>query len=433
MKAVVVHQYGGPEVLKYEDYPDPVPGPGDVLVRVAATSVNPIDYKRRAGLTKDFYPLQFPGLIGVDMAGTVVKIGPGVEGFSVGDQVFAMADNTYAELCVVKAAILAKVPKGLDLIQAAALPLVTVTGNQLLSATGIKAGQTVLVVGAIGNVGRSAVFTAKQRGATVIAGVLKSQIDEAKTVGADQVVATDDDTAIANLAPLDAIADTVGGRTAEKLIAKVKPGGVYASVVEAPQNAAKYPSVKVVHVFSKFDNRCIHSSRLDPGDQFLGGSSADGIRNRIEWRKIRNRGVVVGCDHLIRPHCLRLIHLPLQNPCDHGRPAFLGSKYRRTPDISSSTYDEHRLARFDSSSGHELVAGRSHQRQRRGLNQIEPLGDFRQDRRLHNTKFGVSIVRHGEHPVTDGKAFHPRPNLDHRPRHIDSYEAWEMKGIKILR
>jgi NADPH:quinone reductase-like Zn-dependent oxidoreductase len=257
MKAIVVHQYGGPEVLKFEDYPDPAPGPGEVLVRVAASSVNPIDYKRRAGLTKDFYPMQFPGLIGVDMAGTVVKIGLGVEGFVVGDRVFAMADNTYAELCVVKAAVLAKIPEGLDLIQAAALPLVTVTGNQLMSATGIKAGQTVMVVGAIGNVGRSAVFTAKSRGVTVIAGVLKRQIDEAKTVGADQAVATDDDTAIANLSPLDAVADTVGGRTAEKLIAKVKPGGVYASVVEPPQNAAKYPSVKVVHVFSKFDRKTL--------------------------------------------------------------------------------------------------------------------------------------------------------------------------------
>jgi NADPH:quinone reductase-like Zn-dependent oxidoreductase len=257
MKAIVVHQYGGPEVLKFEDYPDPVPGPGEVLVRVAATSVNPIDYKRRAGLTKDFYPLQFPGLIGVDIAGTVVKLGTKVEDFSVGDQVFAMADNTYAELCVVKAAVLAKVPKGLDLIQAAALPLVTVTGNQLLSATEIRAGQTVLVVGAAGNVGRSAVFTAKERGATVIAGVLKRQLDEAKTVGADQAVATDDDTAIANLAPLDAVADTVGGKTAEKLIAKVKPGGVYTSVVEVPQNSAKYPSVKVVHVFSKFDRKTL--------------------------------------------------------------------------------------------------------------------------------------------------------------------------------
>jgi NADPH:quinone reductase-like Zn-dependent oxidoreductase len=257
MKAIVVHQYGGPEVLKFEDYPDPVPGPGEVLVRVAAASVNPIDYKRRAGLTQDFYPLTFPGLIGVDLAGTVVKDGPAVEGFSVGDQVFAMADNTYAELCVVNAAFLAKVPKGLDLIEASALPLVTTTGNQLLSATGIKAGQTVLVVGAAGNVGRSAAFTARELGATVIAGVLKRQMDEAKTVGADQLVATDDDTAIANLLPLDAVADTVGGRTAEKLIAKVKPGGVFASVNGAPQNAAKYPSIKVVPVFSKFDRKTL--------------------------------------------------------------------------------------------------------------------------------------------------------------------------------
>ncbi len=257
MKAIVVHQYGGPEVLRLEEYPDPVAGPGEVLVRVAATSVNPIDYKRRAGLTKDFYPLLFPGLIGVDIAGTVVKIGAGVEGFSAGDHVFAMADNTYAELCVVKAATLAKVPKGLDLIQAAALPLVTTTGNQLMSATGVKTGQTVLVVGAIGNVGRSAVFTGKQRGATVIAGVLKKQMDEVKTVGADQVVATDDDTAIVNLPPLDALADTVGGRTAEKLIAKVKPGGVFATVLSPPQSAAYYPSVKVVHVFSKFDRKTL--------------------------------------------------------------------------------------------------------------------------------------------------------------------------------
>jgi NADPH:quinone reductase-like Zn-dependent oxidoreductase len=238
MKAIVVHEYGGPEVLKFEEYPDPVAGPGEVLVRVAAASVNPIDYKRRAGLTKSFYPMRFPSLIGVDMSGTVLKVGPGVEAFGPGSRVFAMVDNTYAELCVAKADVLADIPEGLDLIEAAALPLVTVTGNQLLVATGIKAGQTVMVVGAVGNVGRSAVFTAKDRGAVVIAGVRKSQMDEAKTTGADQVVATDDDTAIVSLAPLDAVADAVGGRTAEKLIAKVKPGGADASVVDAPQSAA---------------------------------------------------------------------------------------------------------------------------------------------------------------------------------------------------
>ena len=91
MKAIVVHEYGGPEVLKFEEYPDPVAGRGEVLVRVAAASVNPIDYKRRAGLTKDFYPLIFPGLIGVDVSGTVVEVGPGVEAFTAGNRVFAMA------------------------------------------------------------------------------------------------------------------------------------------------------------------------------------------------------------------------------------------------------------------------------------------------------------------------------------------------------
>jgi len=201
--------------------------------------------------------MHFPGLIGVDVAGTVVEIGPGVEGFSVGDRVFAMADDTYAELCVVKAAVLAKIPKGLDLIRAAALPLATTTGNQLSSATGIQAGQTIIVVGAVGSVGRSAVFTAKGRGATVIAGVLKRQVDQAKAVGGDQVVATDDDGVIASLPLLDAVADAVGGRTAEQLMGKIKPGGVFATVLRAPQNAARYPSVKVVPVFSKFDRRTL--------------------------------------------------------------------------------------------------------------------------------------------------------------------------------
>jgi NADPH:quinone reductase-like Zn-dependent oxidoreductase len=132
------------------------------------------------------------------------------------------------------------------LIQAAALPLVTTTGNQLISATGITAGRLVLVVGAAGNVRRSVVFTAKQREAVLIAGVLKSQMDEAKTIGADQLVATDGNNAIANLPMLDVVADTVNGKTAEKLIARVKPGGVFASVLGAPRNAERYPTVKVV-------------------------------------------------------------------------------------------------------------------------------------------------------------------------------------------
>lgn len=210
MKAIVVHQYGGPEELKFEDYPNPSPAEGEVLVRVAATSINPLDMMRRSGAAKDFAPITFPGIVGVDLSGTVVQLGPKAKGFSVGDQVFGIGDRTYAELCVVNATSLAKIPAGLDLVDAGALPLVTTTGNQLISVgTGVKAGQTVLVSGAVGNVGRSAVFTAKNRGAIVIAAVLKRQIEEAADLRVDQLVATDDDSAIANLPPLDAVADTI--------------------------------------------------------------------------------------------------------------------------------------------------------------------------------------------------------------------------------
>ena len=257
MKAIVVHQYGGPDVLKYEEYPDPVAGTGEVLVRVSAASVNPADYKQRSGSMKEVFPINFPGIIGLDFSGTIVAVGPEVHGFAVGDQVFGMASHTYGELCVVLATSIAKIPFGVDVVDVAALPIVTTTGNQLISlGTGAKTGQTVLVSGAAGNVGRSAVFTAKQLGAVVIAGVLKKQLPQAATLGADQVIATDDPSAIDGLPQLDAVADTVGGKTAEKLIAKVKNGGVFASV-GAPQNANQYPNVRVVPVYVRPDAKIL--------------------------------------------------------------------------------------------------------------------------------------------------------------------------------
>jgi uncharacterized protein (TIGR02246 family) len=254
MQAIVVKEYGGPEVLEFSDYPDPVAATGEVLVRVAATSVNPFDIMRRSGAAKDMAPIQFPGIVGVDVSGTVAEVGAGVQGFAVGDWVFAMAERTYAEFCAVKATNLAKLPVGIDLIEAAALPLVTTTGNQLVTrGTAIKEGQTILVTGAAGNVGRSAVYTAKALGAFVIAAVLKAQLAPAASLGADQVVATDDDEAMAKLPSLDCVADTVAGKTAEKLIAKVKPGGVFATVLSPPANASDFPNVKVVTVYAQPD------------------------------------------------------------------------------------------------------------------------------------------------------------------------------------
>jgi len=134
MKASVIHEYGGPEVLRYEDHPDPVLQPGDGLVRVAAAGVNPVDALERSGGTKEWRPVQFPGVLGWDLSGTIERLGTGVDGFSVGDQVLAWAYHTYAELCAVKADLLAKVPRGMNLIDAAALPLVTMTGSQLIYA-----------------------------------------------------------------------------------------------------------------------------------------------------------------------------------------------------------------------------------------------------------------------------------------------------------
>jgi NADPH:quinone reductase-like Zn-dependent oxidoreductase len=253
MKAVFIRRYGGPEVLEYGEFPDPVVGAGEVLVKVAAAAINPIDIMERSGLTKDFKPITFPGVLGWDLSGTVVRVGSGARGFSVGDRVLAWAYHTYAELCAVKAELLANVPDGLDLVEAAALPLVTTTGAQLISAAEIKAGQTVLVAGAFGAVGRSAAFAAKDRGARVIAGVLKKQLAAAQSLGADQVVALDDEAALNALQPMDAIANTVRGKTAEQLLGKVKPGGVFASVTGAPANAGDFPSVRVVSYVSHQD------------------------------------------------------------------------------------------------------------------------------------------------------------------------------------
>jgi NADPH:quinone reductase-like Zn-dependent oxidoreductase len=254
MKAVFIRRYGGPEVLEYGEFADPAVGAGEVLVKVAAAAINPIDIMERSGLTKDFRPISFPGVLGWDLSGTVVRVGPGARGFSVGDRVLAWAYHTYAELCIVKAELLAKVPDSLDLVEAAALPLVTTTGAQLISvAAEIKAGQTALVAGAFGGVGRSAAFTAKERGARVIAGVLKKQLAAAKSLGADQVVALDDEDESNALQPMDAIANTVRGKTAEQLLGKVKPGGVFASVTGPPANASDYPSVRVVSYVSHQD------------------------------------------------------------------------------------------------------------------------------------------------------------------------------------
>jgi NADPH:quinone reductase-like Zn-dependent oxidoreductase len=226
--------------------PDLVAGEGQLLVRQAATSINPIDYKMRSGEAAARFPVQFPAVLGRDVAGVVRSVGAGVKGFAPGDKVIALGWQTYAELVVVNASDAALLPEGLDLVEAAALPLVTLTGEQLISrGAKVQRGDTVLVTGAIGGVGRTAVFVAKKAGAFVIAGVRKSQLKDAQDLGADEAIALDDEDAMAKVGLLDAVADTVNHETAEKLMAKVKPGGVFASVLGPPANAKMHPTVRI--------------------------------------------------------------------------------------------------------------------------------------------------------------------------------------------
>lgn len=256
MKAVRLHTYGGPEQLQYEDgVPDPQVGATTVLIRSAAASVNPIDWKIRSGVRQKDFPQPMPTILGRDVSGTVEAVGRDVHNFKVGDRVAAFATATYAELVAVEAAHVAHVPDGVNLEEIAAIPLACLTGDQLVRmATQVKSGETILVSGAIGSVGRAALHTAKKLGARVIAGVRAKQLAEAEQLGAWSTVAIDDDQAIAKLGKLDAVADTVGHDTAMKLLATIRQGGSFGYASVLPEEAkARYPGVEIKRVFAKPD------------------------------------------------------------------------------------------------------------------------------------------------------------------------------------
>jgi NADPH:quinone reductase-like Zn-dependent oxidoreductase len=232
MKAVLLRGYGDVDQLHYLDTPDPIPTDSEVLVRVAGTSINPSDWKLRRGLFKEFMPLQFPAILGSDASGEIVAAGAKVTQFKPGDKVLGFVRRAHAELLTARPEELAGMPEGMNFDQAAIIPLVTLTGTQLME-RGIqpKAGEVVLVTGAIGPVGRTAVYIAKVHGAIVIAGVRAKQREKAQSLGADQVIALDDDKEIAALREVDAIADAVGGETLTKLLPKLKKSGRLATVV----------------------------------------------------------------------------------------------------------------------------------------------------------------------------------------------------------
>jgi NADPH:quinone reductase-like Zn-dependent oxidoreductase len=234
MKAVLIYKYGGPEELIYTDAPIPTINPDEVLVKIIATSVNPVDWKVRAG--HGFPRKSFPAILGWDVSGIIEKIGADVHNFKVGDAVYGrpdvMRDGCYAEYVAVSAAELSPKPKKLDDLQSASIPLAGLTAWQGLFDHGkLAAGQKILIHGAAGGVGTLAVQLAKWKGAYVVGTASANNIDFLKELGIDEVIDYKHEKFEEKLRDIDVVFDTIGGETQLKSLAVLKPGGILVSTV----------------------------------------------------------------------------------------------------------------------------------------------------------------------------------------------------------
>jgi NADPH:quinone reductase-like Zn-dependent oxidoreductase len=243
MKAAYFDQFGGPDVLKYGDQPDPVPATGEILVDVAAASVNAADWKFRSGQYARHSDAKFPLIPGRDFSGSVGALGSGVGDLKIGDEVFGVLEagkeGTYAEKLAIKAAIVADKPQGLSHVDAAAVALTGLTAvNSIADTLKLKKGETILIQGGAGGVAGFAIQFAKHLGAHVIATTSAANRDYVRDLGADEVIDynTQDFTKV--VSGCDAVFDTVGGEVAQKSFTVLKPGGraaFIASGTEAPK------------------------------------------------------------------------------------------------------------------------------------------------------------------------------------------------------
>ena len=239
MKAVLLIDHGGPEMLRYGEAPDPTAGPGEVVVDIHAASVNGADYKVRLGGGR--YRLSsFPHILGRDFSGIVSTVGAGVTDFTVGDAVFGVTDQgiegAYAEKIAINAAIVAKKPDRLGHAEAAALALTSLTALTAIEDTAqLKAGQTILIQGGAGGVAGFGVQLAKHLGATVIATASASNHPYVRSLGADQMIDynAEDFTKIGPIC--DVVFDTVGGGVRAGSYAVLRPGGKLVWIAPAPE------------------------------------------------------------------------------------------------------------------------------------------------------------------------------------------------------
>jgi NADPH:quinone reductase-like Zn-dependent oxidoreductase len=233
MRAALLSETGGPEVLRVQEVERPEPGEGQVLIRVRAASINPIDWKFRRGLA----PKQLPAVLGNDVSGTVER--SRAEGFAEGEDVFGFSPSGgYAEFAVAPAQAIAKKPTGLSHAEAAAIPVSGLTAWQaLFDRGGLRSGQTLLVAGAAGGVGHFAVQLGKHAGARVIGTGSARNREFVLGLGADEYVDYTSQDVAALVKDADVVFDTVGGQTTETLIPTVREGGTLVLIAAAPPEA----------------------------------------------------------------------------------------------------------------------------------------------------------------------------------------------------
>ena len=255
MKAVAMHVYGGPEVLKYEDAARPDPATGEVLVRVHAAAVNPVDWKVRAGHLRGFLNYSLPLIPGWDLSGVVEATGAGVTDWKQGDAVYARPDlrrnGAYAEYIAVRASELGHKPRSIDHVQASAIPLACLTAWQaLFDAGGLKAGQRVLIHAAAGGVGTFAVQLAKWKGAHVVGTASERNHAFLRELGADEVIDYTKTNFEEVVRDVDVVLDTLAGQTRDRSWNVLKKDAILVSILgqPSPDDAAQH-GVRAAGVF----------------------------------------------------------------------------------------------------------------------------------------------------------------------------------------
>lgn len=242
MKAVCIHKYGERDVLSYEDRPVPEIQEDEVLIRVVASSVNPVDWKIRKGYLQKMIPYEFPLILGWDAAGIIERVGKKVSDFSAGDAVYTRPELTrngsYAEYLAVRANEVAPKPSTISFMEAASLPLVSITAwESVINSGEIKKGQSILIHGGAGGVGSIAIQLAKWKGARVITTASRKNIDFLKSLGADEVIdygAVKFEEAVSGV---DVVFDTIGGEVQERSFRVLKKGGIIVSVTQTPSES----------------------------------------------------------------------------------------------------------------------------------------------------------------------------------------------------